>query len=347
MQNENRNFMHLYWALFAGALLLVASLLLKFAFPFIIGLIITYSIKPVYDLIKKYVPNNSVASLITTAWMLFSLIGLCYIVVPDIAQNIYLAIKYLPQHIADYSQNDHIQGILDKLLNKYLGGKNLNLTPYLSQGVNLALTFLFQLISFNFNLISIVVISPFVVFFGLRDWDAMVKSIENWIPASQKTYYTEITTLINNGLTSYISGQLLISLIMVIYYTITLLCANFHQSITLGIFSGIISFLPYAGCIGGFLLSTIVGLTQYGFTYQLWPLLVIYGIGYIIEIYILAPRLGKQVGLHTIWVFLALFIGIQINGLFGLFISIPSAIVINITIRYLLHKFKQCGVYQQ
>lgn len=347
MQNENHNFMHWYWILFVAALLSTTGLLLQLAFPFIIGLIITYSIKPVYDLIRRYVPNNSVASLITTAWMLFSLIGLCYIVVPDIAQNIYLAIKYLPKHIAEYSQNDQIQGILNKLLNKYMGGKNLNLTPYLSQGLNLALTFLFQLISFNFNLLSIVAISPFVVFFGLRDWDVMVKSIENWIPSSQKIHYNEITTLINNGLTSYISGQLLISLIMVIYYTVALSCANFYQSITLGIFSGIISFLPYAGCIGGFLLSTIVGLTQYGFTYDLWPLVLIYGIGYVIEIYVLAPRLGKQLGLHTIWVFLALFIGIQINGLFGLFISIPSAIVINITIRYLLHKFKQCGVYQQ
>lgn len=272
-------------------------------------------------------------------------IGIFSIVVPSLTNNIYHAVKHLPNYFTSGEQTPFSKWLND-FSPKLLSGYKANIIQHLSQSINLVLSFFMQLISMNVNLIVFLLIVPFVMFFGLRDWEKMSKALYKWVPLSKQHSLKQLLGLIHTAIMRYIRGQLLISLIMVIYYTCALLLYGFNGSITLGIFSGVLSFLPYAGCVGGFIISSVICLTQYGWSFPFWPLAIIYFIGYVIEIYILTPKISKKLGLHTIWVFLALFLGAQISGLFGIFISIPSALVINVTIRYLLVKFRQTKIYQ-
>lgn len=336
-----------YWLIFVSIIGLAIYLLSKLAFPFIVGLVLAYCFKPVNEIVSKYIRNDSIASFTSTTIMVIFFIALFYCIVPQIANSIYEAIKYLPQYISNYPTDNILPNTIIRFLKKYVNTDVFDISPYISDCTGLLLGFLSRLVSFNVNLISLLLISPFVVFFVFRDRTIITDSIYKWIPPSQRSILNELSALLDTALMSYIKSQLLISGIMLTYYTLALSAIGFHKSIEIGIFSGILSFLPYAGCIVGFILSLIIGLTVYGFTSALLPLLVIYFLGYVIEIYILAPRFGKNVGLHTIWIFLALFIGIQINGLFGLFMAIPFAIFANITIRYLLSKFQESKIYKQ
>lgn len=346
MTATNLRKVNIYWMWFAAGLCALIYLLSTLAFPFVIGMVLSYCFKPLKNLISRNVAHNASASLITTILVLLLFIGIFYIIVPSLTNSIYTAIRYLPRRIGEYAQTGGFGGIFGDKVTSYLAEIRAGLLPSVSQGASLALHFVAQLISLNVNLIAVLLISPFVMFFTLRDWNSIAKSIRRLVPISQQENFSELTSMVDMALMSYLKSQLKISVIMIFYYTIALWGIGFKKAFIVGIFSGILSFLPYAGCVGGFALSIVIGLAQYGQSLALWPLILTYFTGYVIEIYILTPKFGKKVGLHTIWIFLALFLGIQLNGLFGLFISIPSAIVINITIKYLLHKFRQSEMYR-
>lgn len=332
-----------YWFLFSFIIFGLTYAMFDIIFPFIVGLIVAYWFRPLFNIINKYFNNRSISSFLVTIAMFILFIAFFGIMIPTLTTGIYNSFSHMHNYIGQYMNNEN-----SFLFSKYIPIKfikDFNPTYYLTEAATVAVKFLIGLVSFNFNLLTLILIVPFVVFFILRDFEVIKQSILKWVPLSQKGPFTELMTSIDNVMLEYMKGQVLISLILLCYYILALSLISFKKAVIVGIFSGILSFVPYAGCVVGFCVSVVLGLTRDCIMTSVCELFVIYFFGYIIEIYILAPKFSKKLGLHTIWLFFALFAGVQLNGIFGLFVSIPVAITINIIVKYLLHKFQESKLY--
>ena len=115
----------------------------------------------------------------------------------------------------------------------------------------------------------------------------------------------------------------------------------------IGITAAILGFAPYIGTLTGFLLAVGVA------TAQFWPdwtmpiaAACIFLAGQFIEGNILQPFLvGKEIGLHPVWLMFALIAFGVLFGFVGLLVAVPVAAAIGVLVRFLLRQYLASPYY--
>tara|TARA_E500000081_G_C6055438_1_gene315732 strand:+ start:38 stop:568 length:531 start_codon:yes stop_codon:yes gene_type:complete len=155
---------------------------------------------------------------------------------------------------------------------------------------------------------------------------------------ADKSHFEDFPILIkeiDKVLSKFIRGQGLVCLTLSIFYGIALFVVGMKFGILLGIFAGIISFVPFAGAFVGGGLTIILGFSQFGLSFELTILLLIFVFGQLLESYYLTPKLvGDAIKLSPIWIIFALSTGAFLSGFVGVLISLPVAAVLGVIVRY-------------
>ncbi|RYY33539.1 MAG: AI-2E family transporter, partial [Sphingomonadales bacterium] len=131
------------------------------------------------------------------------------------------------------------------------------------------------------------------------------------------------------------------------YYAIGLSLIGLNFGLLIGLFAGMISFIPYVGSTIGLVLAVGVALVQF------WPdygwiaaTVAVFMTGQFIEGNILQPKLvGASVGLHPVWLMFALFAFGALFGFVGLLIAVPAAAAIGVLVRFAITKYLQSELY--
>ena len=75
--------------------------------------------------------------------------------------------------------------------------------------------------------------------------------------------------------------------------------------------------------------------------------MLVFGIGQILEGYVLTPNLvGDKTGLHPVWIIFALLAGGYLLGFLGILIAVPTAAVIGVLTRFTVSRYKQSSFYK-
>ena len=127
---------------------------------------------------------------------------------------------------------------------------------------------------------------------------------------------------------------------------LTLTGLNF--GILIGLFAGLISFIPYVGSMVGLVLAVGVAFVQF------WPdwlmvalVAAVFFVGQFIEGNILQPRLvGKSVGLHPVWLMFSLFAFGALFGFVGLLIAVPAAAAVAVLVRFAIARYLESPLYK-
>ena len=94
----------------------------------------------------------------------------------------------------------------------------------------------------------------------------------------------------------------------------------------------------FASFVGAFLgggLTIILGFAQFGVSFELLILLLIFISGQLLESYYLTPKLvGDAIKLNPVWILFALSTGAFLSGFVGVLISLPVAAVLGVIVRY-------------
>ena len=144
---------------------------------------------------------------------------------------------------------------------------------------------------------------------------------------------------IDDILSKFIRGQGLVCLILSMVYSTGLFLIGLKFGILLGLFAGIISFVPYVGSVLGGALTIILGFLQFGISPQLIIISSIFIFGQLLESYFLTPKLvGEAIKLNPIWIIFALLTGAYLSGFIGILISLPIAAVIGVVVRHYFYK---------
>ena len=173
------------------------------------------------------------------------------------------------------------------------------------------------------------ILVPVVLFFLLKDW-AMIMGKTIWaVPQKHRAIVRSVGRDIHDTLQGYLQGQVRVMAAMALYYAVALLLAGFSGWLSIGLLSGLLVFIPYAGFAVSVLLALVSGLLELGWAHTLIAVAVVYGGGQFLESFVLTPKLvGDRIGLHPLGVILALVIFGSLFGFLGVLLALPLAAVL-------------------
>ncbi|MDB5648852.1 MAG: hypothetical protein JWL62_372, partial [Hyphomicrobiales bacterium] len=197
------------------------------------------------------------------------------------------------------------------------------------------------------GLFSLLVITPVVAFYILLDWDKMVRTVDSWVPLDHRETVRELAREIDRALSGFLRGQSLVCLFLGLWYGIGLTLVGLNFGLLIGISAGVLSFIPYVGSLTALVLSACVAIVQ-GWP-DLWLLALVFGVigtGQFLEGNILTPKLvGASVGLHPVWLMLALLGFGSLFGFTGLILAVPIAATVGVILRFGLRNYLASPLY--
>ncbi|MEL6735335.1 MAG: AI-2E family transporter [Pseudomonadota bacterium] len=331
---------------------LFLSLFSSILLPFIAGMVLAYLLDPVADRLESIGASRLVATFVILLVFVICFVVALLVVVPVLSNQLATFIERLPGYVTLLqSQLTQIEmPWLRKLVGEGADNLRENLDELLTQGAGFMSTLVASIWNSGkalINVISLLVITPIVAFYLLLDFDRMVARIDSWLPRDHKADIEEIASDINGAIAGFVRGQGSVCLILGIFYAVGLSLAGLNFGLLIGMFAGLISFVPFVGSIVGLILSVGVALVQFWPDY-LWIGMIagIFFLGQFLEGNILQPKLvGDSVGLHPVWLMFSLSAFGVLLGFTGLLIAVPVAAAIGVLVRFALRKYLASPLY--
>jgi predicted PurR-regulated permease PerM len=346
------------WAQYAwagGAALVVLALLHwlgPIITPFLIGGILAYLGSPAVTWAERHRIPRTVGTLLVILVILLLLLALFLVLVPLVEAEFTQVIRHLPEmagHLYGYVapwliQNFGIDPELDMASIKHLITENIDSARMLSlkllSGVRAGGTLLLGL------LINLALI-PVVMFYLLRDWDKIVQHIDALLPRRWLGEVRTMATEIDRVLAEFLRGQLSVMGVLAVYYVAGLWLAGLHYFLPIGVLTGLLVFIPYVGFGLGLTLGILAALLQWNGWPGFLAVAAVYGIGQLLENYVLVPWLvGDRIGLHPLAVIFALLAFGQLFGFAGVLLALPASAALLVGLRHLRAAYDASDLYR-
>ena len=344
----------LFWLGMLALLVLFLVVFRDILLPFIAGMALAYFLDPVADMLERVgLPRWLATSLIMVFFVLIFVVALVRLG-PLLGDQLDRFIRQLPTYVATLEARLPTAADLPKWLQDAVGESR----PDLSENLNGVLTegaqWLGAIVARIWSggkalvdVISLLVITPIVAFYLLLDWDRMVGTVDGWLPREHAGSVRTIMRDIDAAIAGFVRGQGTVCLLLGLFYAIGLSLVGLNFGLLIGMFAGIVSFIPFVGSVVGLVLSVGVALVQFWPDY-IWIVAVaaIFAAGQFIEGNILQPKLvGASVGLHPVWLMFALLAFGSLLGFTGLLIAVPVAAAIGVLVRFALARYLESPLY--
>lgn len=320
--------------------------------PFITSFIVAYALSPAVEIFEKYKINRGLsAGLLVLAFFLFIATILFY-AIPFLQMELTFLVSKLPEY------GDRLVAFIQPYIDDlsiYIKPTDLErlqstASDYFMDIVRWVLKMIVGVLTSGLalaNLISLVVITPLVSFYFLRDWNVMTNSVNKLLPRENAARIQRLLQDINNTIGGFARGQALVCLTLGIYYAIALTIVGLDFSVLVGAIIGLVAFIPYVGAFTGFVLSLGIAFAQFNDWYSIGLVGLVFLLGQTLEGYVLIPKfVGDRIGLHPVWVIFAILAGGVLFGFIGVLIALPVAAALGVVVRFLIVEYKASPLYK-
>ena len=332
-----------YWALTT-----FASILL----PFVVAAGIAYFLDPpTTRLARAGVPRGAAALLMILALVLAVLL-FALLLYPLVLAQLGLLLGRAPQYaiaVTDWA-GTQVAALQERLGSEYVDGKLRDLVGMQAGSMlGFAVGALRQIVGGGFalfNVLSLVIVTPVVSFYLLRDWRRAVALVDSWAPRRYASVLRAQAREVDRILAAWLRGQLLCCAVLAVFYAAALSAVGLDLGLVVGLASGMLSFIPYVGSIAGGVASIGLAFAQFPDWTGVARVAGVYVLGQVLEGYVIYPRfLGDRVELHAVWVIFALFAGGAAFGFLGVLMAVPVAAAIGVLARFWLRRYLDSPVY--
>src|SRR5574343_577187 len=268
--------------------------------PFVLGAVAAYICTPLVTYLERYRIPRTVGTLLALLTVALTFTVLLLIIVPLLYREITTLINELPDlanhlnaHLAPFLRryfDIRIQFNADMVRNWLFPGKGgtQDLVPQLLDHVKIGGSVLFA-VALN------IVLVPIAMFHLLRDWPRVTHFLDEGIPRPWYALACRLAHDIDCVLSEFLRGQLAVMVLLAGYYSLALWMADVPFAPALGVLTGLLIFIPYVGYGFGLGLALLVAVLQ-GDGQTLFAVLLVYGIGQVLEGVILTPYLvGERI----------------------------------------------------
>lgn len=188
----------------------------------------------------------------------------------------------------------------------------------------------------------------FAAFFFLKDYKKMLEKIVSLAPLEYRGDFEILIKRINNVLSSYLRGQIILIISMIVMLLICFYILGIKYMMTIAVFSAVFEIVPIlgpivAGVLGTFVIVATGGIQNFEFD-TITAILIIAAIYYVsrqIQDYLIAPFvIGKATKLHPLIILFSVFAGEHIGGILGVLLAVPIAASIKISYQFITERIR-------
>jgi predicted PurR-regulated permease PerM len=334
---------YLWWIILIGVFGALIYLLSPMLMPFLLAAVIAYICNPLVSWLSVQKISRTLGTVLVMLLSLGVFTAMILVMMPLFEKEIMRLVERTP----DYLETVKSQWIpwlkttlgIDLQLNvamlrqalaehwKSAGGVAAKMLPSLTSGGIVVLDFLMSLL-----------LVPVVLFYLLRDWDALISQINEWVsPAWRKQLYPLVHET-DRVLAEFLRGQVAVIILMSGFYVTGLWMIGLEFALPIGLLAGILVFVPYLGAIVGLALATFAAVMQFQEWSGVMAVWAVFGVGQLLESILITPWLvGERIGLHPVVVIFALLAFGQLFGFIGILLALPISAVMLVWLRH-LHK---------
>lgn len=196
-------------------------------------------------------------------------------------------------------------------------------------------TYFTNLLLSTTNTISLLIQIPIYIFLFLIYRDRFKTFFRSLFPESNEVMWKSD---VENVLQGYITGLLIVTIIIMILNTAGLLILGIDHAIFFGVLSGLLTIIPYIGIFIGALLPAIFALLTKDSMWYAFGVIAIFSIVQFLEGNFITPRItGSKVSINALAAIVALLVGGKILGIAGMILAVPIMGVLKVVLSYSTH----------
>lgn len=342
-------------ALLAGVLIalwLTLQLFASILLPFVAACGIAYVLDPFCARLTRIRIPRGAASLLLVLGLILAGLLFVLLLYPIIIRQVGLLVGHVP----DYAQGlSNFAGRIIARLQQNLGPDYVDakLSELVSGQAGAMLTFLAgaatRLVGGGyalFNVLSLLIVTPVVAFYLLRDWPYVITLVDSWLPRRYQAVLRAQAREVDRILSAWVRGQAMCCMILALFYALGLSAVGLELGLVVGLTAGFLSFIPYVGSVTGAVVSIGLACAQFPTWHGVARVAAVFITGQILEGYVIYPRfLGDRVELPAVWVIFALFAGGAAFGFLGVMLAVPVAATAGVLTRFWLRRYLVSPLY--
>lgn len=332
--------------------------------PFVLAFVLAYILDPVVDRLERARLPRSVAIVVLTLPVLGVLGLLLFLGIPALARQVEALIQRSPELVERVAvwieglqagilgidlpfvdENDIARRLRDlspSAVTDFLEEKRVAIGASAWQavlGVGRGLATVFTVVGY-------VVLTPVLTFYLLRDWDAITARMAGYVPRPHNARWGRFAAEYDRLLSRYLRGQIIAASVVGVLTWLGLWAAGFPYSGLVGAVAGVFNLVPYLGLVVSLVPAVIIAVVSGAFLANMLKVAVIFLIVQFLDANVIGPRIvGESVGLHPVWVILAIAVSGVLFGFVGLLLALPGAILIKLLVEASLERYRRSPVY--
>ncbi|HEX2191050.1 MAG TPA: AI-2E family transporter [Longimicrobiaceae bacterium] len=197
------------------------------------------------------------------------------------------------------------------------------------------------------TLLSYVFLTPILTFYLLRDWAGIQHNLAGLVPPAQQGRVLGFFREYDRLLSGYLRGQFLAAAIVGVLTWIGFWVVGFPYALLLGVVAGVFNVIPYMGLVASLVPALVIALFSGSVLLSLGKIALVFAVVQVLDGSVLGPRIvGEAVGLHPVWVILALAVAGSFFGFVGLLIAVPLAVLVKLLLASALARYRGSAVFQ-
>lgn len=348
---QERWFHLVMWLALAVLLVMFLDAVRSILLPFVLAGIIAYLMDPLADWLEKHRVHRGVASACITIVLFTTVIALLSWLGPLLYHQMADLVARTPELIrqVEIALRDDAAPFF-RTFNKLNGdGSPTGLSEVLQRGfasIGVVATSVLASAASILNVLALLLITPIVCFYAIRDWDSVLAKLDNLLPRVYAPTIRKQLHQINMTLAAYLRGQLTVMLLLAVFYAVCFTILSLKYAILLGLLAGLLVIIPYIGTWVALGLGAAVAYGQFGLTTPFWIVLGVYGVGQFLESQILTPKIvGDKVGVHPLWLLFGMLAGGVLLGFVGVLLAVPLTAVISVLVKFLVERYLHSTLY--
>lgn len=321
------------------------------AAPIILAGISYYLFNPIIDFLEK------------KGWHRGWSIGLLYIVIigiivlifsfviPAVRDQIVSLVKTFPSYwnqITDKFNEFSQSSLFDQIKERISGNMSDIMKTVSEKGtsvVNSAIDSIGNIVGTVTEVILAIVTTPLVLFYLLKDGKKLPDFILKMLPVNGRAHTRQVFSEANHQISSYIRGQIIVSLCIGILLFIGYLIIGLPYALTLAIVAACTSIVPYLGPAIAITPAIIIAIVTS--PWLLLKLIVVWVVVQLLEGKFISPQvMGKTLKVHPITILFVILVAGKLFGVLGVIFAVPGYAVLKVIVTHVFIWFKRVsGLY--
>lgn len=314
--------------------------------PSILALLLYYLFNPVINFLEK----KGLKRIFGTIFLYFMILMVIVVAVgslyPLLAEQLTDFIDDFPELIASINKSlrstignlpfgGSIEGFIDQG-EEFIANIPDNAKTYLTEGF----TGLSKVITSVSNLLVTLVVAPIILFFLLKDDREFFNRFLAIVPPKWRKDLMDISSKINNQVSAYVKGQLIIASALGVMAFIGFSIIGLKYNGVLAVITAFTSVVPYLGPIIAFTPALVIALSSSW--WMLVKLLIVWALLQFLEGNVVQPNvMGKQLNIHPLTIIIVLLVAGDLLGFVGLILGVPLYAILRVLVRFIFKQFQK------